>query len=166
MTRLWVGIACLMTLAANGDARSEGAATGDVATRKFAFDSLRRSIIHGLSVPVDARGIDLPADPAGLILLLGEMDSPDARRLLVGLIELRMAEADAEALFSAITYQGKEIEPALRGILGQPVRCRILDGTQETQRTPLSCVSPDRRDAKATRMIDLIEKGERIEYVP
>jgi hypothetical protein len=165
MKWLGLGSVCVLLLAASAGTPSENAPPSNDAVRRFALESLRRSIIHGLSIPVEARRIDPPADPAGLILLLAEIDSKGARRLLVEMLELRMGEADAEALFSAVTSQGRAIEPMLRQALGQPVRCDIIRGTQKIQRTPLACSTPEERDRTVLHLIDLIEKGQKIEYV-
>jgi hypothetical protein len=130
--------------------------------RAFAYQSLHKLVLNSLELAATGAR-ETVADPGGAILILGEIDSPEARSLLVQLTEVYVGAANAEALSYAVARQGRRIKTLLEKLLRQPVECEFLSVARDGQ-SRLSCLSQGERDRRIRRLLEIIETGEEYSY--
>ena len=93
---------------------------------------------------------------SGLLQALGLLKTSNTDRVLVELSDYYFGEAIGEDMNSVITYRGQEILPFLHSYLGNTISC-----------VPnVHCLTQEERDDRIKIWIDLIEKGEKVEFVP
>jgi len=134
------------------------------AVTDFAYDSFRKVIARSLEKELveDKQS----AIPSGLIILLGEIDSANARNLLLQMLEVYIGEAHYETLSYAIVKQGKKIRKGLKNLLTTDPSCDFLDGVcLENKKCLLKCLTKEERNRNIYWLLDLIDKGRKLEYV-
>ena len=106
------------------------------------------------------------ADPGGLILLLGEIDSEEARSILIGLTEVYIGSATSEALTFSAIKQGKAIEDDLMRLLSQPISCGILNDNllPPMNYKYIQCLDKTERDRRIKKFLKYISEGREVEY--
>jgi len=134
------------------------------ATQEFAYFTLKKMMLHSLDKTINREYEAAIIDPSGLIVLLADLDNDDARSLLLQILEVYVGSATGEALSYAIVKQGKKIKNDLEVLLNQPVRCDFLKNNTYKAGN-LRCLSKETRDRNIRRLLNLIERGKRIEYV-
>jgi len=142
------------------------ASSSDTKVKEFAYDSLRLAILGTLDKCLSGKQDQMVADPGGLIVLLGEIDSDPARHLLLQLLDIQIGEANSEALSYAVVKQGKKILPDLKRLLSDPINCSILNNKNFKQTSnKLQCLTVDTRNRRINWLIDIINTGKTLEYV-
>jgi hypothetical protein len=122
----------------------------------FAYESLGQSIISSLEMSEDERF----ADADGLIILLGEIDSDEARNLLIEFLGLYIGESHGEALSYAIERQGKKIQKALEININPYKGCVI----KSKFKTNLACLEEGSVKEKSKDLLLSISQGGLPEY--
>ena len=132
--------------------------------RRFAVESLQRSILQSVSNALTGHGKESIADPGGLVVLLADVDTEAARDLLAGLVEVDVGAATSEAVDYAVLAQGKKMRDRLEALITSPARCSVLN-LSDGKVTTIPCLSKDERNRRIHRLLELIELGRRIDYV-
>jgi len=133
-------------------------------TRDFAYFTLRKILIHSLDKELSGADEEAVVSPDGLIVLLADMDSDEARGILLELVEVYVGSATGEAVTYAVVKQGKSIRDDLKSLRSKPVTCSLLANIKN--HPVLKCLSRQERDSRISRYIGFINSGEIIQYVP
>ncbi len=123
---------------------------------EFAYESIGQSIISLIEMPEEKRF----ADPDGLIILLGEIDSDEARNLLIELLGIYIGESHGEALNYAIQRQGKKIQKALEANINSYKGCFI----RTRFKTNLECLEEESIKEISKNLLLSISQGKLPEY--
>lgn len=138
----------------------------DKPVKEFAYDSFKLVLSHSLDKSLSGNSEAEIADPSGLIILLSEIDSDEARSVLVQLAEIKLGPVHSEALDYAIARQGKKIRSKLNSLLTKSVQCDFLKNSLKGPKySKLRCFSQHDRDQYIKSLLESIDQGKKIEYV-
>jgi hypothetical protein len=141
-------------------------ASSDKQVKKFAYDSLRRVIVYSLEKNLSNDFDKQIADPSGLIILLSEVDTSEARNILLQLIEVNIGDVHAEALTYSILRQGKKIKSNLSAMVTKPIQCSLLHGDfyDSQEKRVLRCFTQQERDTLIINLLRFIDEGTKPSY--
>jgi hypothetical protein len=144
---------------------SESNVSSDKQIKKFAYDSLKNVMVYSLEKNLTGEFDKEIADPSGLIILLADVDTKEARNVLLQLIEVSIGAANAEALTYSIMKQGKKIRSGLNAMVTQPIQCSLLrTDIKEKTKSVLRCFTQEERDAIIINLIKYIDEGKKPYY--
>lgn len=136
-----------------------------VLTERDAFKAIESSILVA-AVPIEHGGKP-HLDAAAMIIALGYVDRESARKVLIRLSEVYLGEADAEALHSALTMQGKKVRSDVAIAQAMPVRCQALKGASASITATienLHCLSQEEYSTFLKMVLDDIDAGRVVPY--
>ena len=119
----------------------------------YGYSSLEHAILNSINLS------SAPNDASGLLILLGEIDTKNGRKLLTKLTNYYLGSSTSEALTYSIVKQGDKILPNLRKEIDKDNACIELHGDKDNK-----CLSIEERNKTILRYIELIESGVKIEY--
>lgn len=134
-------------------------------TQKEVTDFAYESLVFALLVSIYGEPQMRCVDPPGLIILLGEIDTEEARSTLCKLLELYIGSANGEALTYAVVRQGPKILDDLHRLSSEPAerslkfRYYILPKSVQ-----IKYLSDEERNRTIKWLIEIIESGKSIEY--
>ena len=144
---------------------SAGNVSSDKQIKRFAYDSLKSVIVYSLEKNLNGEFDKEIADPSGLIILLADVDTREARNVLLQLIEVNIGAANAEALTYSIIKQGKKIRSGLNAMVNQPIQCSLLrTDIKEKGKSVLRCFTQEERDTIIINLIKFIDEGKKPYY--
>ena len=160
---------CAIMLCLICSAAHAGSAENDEAVRILGYESFKRVLMYSIDKTMLGEYKDSVVDPGGLIVLLADIDSVGARKILLQLTEVYIGEATGEALNYAVVKQDKAIEEDLRQLLEKDVECGLLKESHTYVRTyevkKIRCKTRESRDRKIKWLLEMIEEGRELEYV-
>ena len=129
----------------------------------FAYISFANSLLFSIEKTLAGEDKSAAADPGGMILLLGEIDSDHARELLIDLLDLYIGSATSEALYYSIVKHGKTIERQLLLKLESPISGRLIKMGKE-KGYKIDLLSTNERNERIKWLLDIIGSGKKLDY--
>lgn len=136
--------------------------------RHYSYMAVAKAAVMAAAAQSRGRSATLSRiDPAALILSLGYAGNRFADDALIELLDFYLGESHAQAIFHAVTRNGKRVESKLDARLETVPSCLSMSPKERAEfaGTYVKCLDKAARNKRIARLLELIRRGEVVDYV-